>query len=55
MKNENDGLKLNIQNIQIMASSPFTSWQIHEVAMETVTDFTFLDSEITENGDAAMK
>ena len=54
-ESEKDGLKLNIQKTKIMASSPITSWQIHEVAMETVTDFTFLDSEITENGDAAMK
>ena len=55
MGSEKAGLKLNIQKVQIMASSPITSWQIDEETMETVTDFTFLDSKITEDDDAAMK
>ena len=38
-KSENLGLKLNIQNIEIMASGPITSWQINVETMETVTDF----------------
>ena len=46
-------LKLNIQKIKIMASSPFTSWQIDGEIMETVTDFTFLDSKITVDGDCS--
>ena len=45
------GLKLNIQKTKIMASSPITSWQIDGGTMETVTDFSFLDSKTT----AAMK
>ena len=40
-------LKLNIQKTKIMASGPITSWQIDRQAMETVTDFIFLDSKIT--------
>ena len=47
------GLKLNIQKIKIMASGPITSWQIHREAMETVTDFIFLDSKITADGDCS--
>ena len=43
-KSEKAGLKLNIQNIKIMASGPITSWQIDGEAMETVTDFIFLGS-----------
>ena len=46
-------LKLNIQKIKIMASSPFASWQIDGEIMETVTDFTFLDSKITVDGDCS--
>ena len=46
-----DGLKLNIQKTKIMASSPITSWQIEEETMETVTDFIFLGSKITADGD----
>ena len=44
-------LKLNIQKTNIMASSPNTSWQIDGKTMETATDFIFLGSKITENGD----
>ena len=45
------GLKLNIQKTKIMASSPVTSWQIDGETVETVTDFIFLDSKITADGD----
>ena len=45
------GLKLNIQKTKILASSPITSWQIDGETMETVTDFTFLGSKITADGD----
>ena len=48
---EKAGLKLNIQNTKIIASSPIISWQIDEETMETVRDFIFLGSEITEDGD----
>ena len=41
VESEKAGLKLNIQKIKIMASSPFTSWQIDRETMETVRDFTF--------------
>ena len=44
-------LKLNIQKSKIMPSSPITSWQIDEETMETVTDFIFLSSKITVDGD----
>ena len=43
-ESEKAGLKLNIQEMKIMASGPFTSWQIHGETMETVTDFIFLGS-----------
>ena len=46
-ESEKAGLKLNIQKIKIMASSPITSWQIDGETMETVTDFIFLGSKIT--------
>ena len=49
--NEKAGLKLNIQKAKIMASSPITSWQIDGETMETVTEFTFLGSKITADGD----
>ena len=49
------GLKLNIKKTKIMGSSPITSWQIDGEIMETVTDFIFLGSKITADGDAAMK
>ena len=48
---EKAGLKLNIQNPKIMASSPIMSWQIDGVTMETVTDFIFLGSKITADVD----
>ena len=48
---ENTGLKLKIQKTKILASGPITSWQIHGETMETVTDFTFLGSKITADGD----
>ena len=47
------GLKLNIQKTKIMASGPITSWQIDEGKMETVTDFIFLGSKITADGDCS--
>ena len=50
-ESEKFGLKLNIQKTKIMASGPITSWQIHGESMETVTDFVFLGSKITSNGD----
>ena len=49
------GLKLNIQKIKIMASRPITSQQIDEETMETVTDFIFLGSKITADGDCSHK
>ena len=45
--------KLNIQKTKIMASGPITSWQIDGEAMETVTDFIFLGSKITADGDCS--
>ena len=50
-KSEKVGLKLNIQKTKIMASGPITSWQIDRETMETVTDFIFLGSKITADGD----
>ena len=50
-ESEKAGLKLNIQKTKIMASSPITSWQIDGETMETVTDFIFLGSKITADGD----
>ena len=52
-ENENVSLKLNIQKTKIMTSSPITSWQIHGETMETVTDFIFLGSKITTDGDCS--
>ena len=49
---ERAGLKLSIQKMKTMASGPITSWQIDEETMETVTDFIFLDSKITADGDS---
>ena len=46
-ESEKAGLKLNIQNMRLMASSPTTSWQTDGKTMETVTDFIFLGSKIT--------
>ena len=50
-ESEKAGLKLNIQKTKIMASGPITSWQIEVEKVETVTDFIFLDSKITADGD----
>ena len=50
-KSEKIGLKLNIQKMKIMASSPITSWQIDRENVERVTDFIFLGSKITADGD----
>ena len=52
-ENEEAGFKLNIQKTKIMASGPITPWQIDGEAMETVTDFIFLDSKITADGDCS--
>ena len=52
-ENEKTGSKLNIQKTKIMASSPITSWQIDGETMETVTDFIFLGSKITADGDCS--
>ena len=52
-ESEKAGLKLNFQETKIMASSPITSWQIDGETMETVTDFIFLDSKITADGDCS--
>ena len=54
-KSEKTGLKLNIQKTKIMASSPITSWQIDGETMETVTDFIFLDSNITVDSDCSRE
>ena len=50
---EKAGLKLNIQKTKIMASGPITSWQMDGKTMETMTDFIFLGSKITEDGDCS--
>ena len=47
------GLKFNIQKMKVMASGPITSWQIDGETMETVTDFIFLGSKITADGDCS--
>ena len=52
-ENEKVGLKLNTQKTKIMTSGPITSWQIDGEMMETVTDFIFLDSKITADGDCS--
>ena len=52
-ESEKVGLKLNIQKTKIMASGPITSWQIDRETMETVTDFIFLGSRITADGDCS--
>ena len=52
-ESEKAGLKLNIQKTKITAPSPITSWQIDGETMETVTDFIFLGSKITEDGDCS--
>ena len=52
-ESEKAGLELNIQKMKIMASGPITSWQIDGETVETVTDFIFLGSRITEDGDCS--
>ena len=52
-KSEKAGLKLNIQKTKIMASGPTTSWQIDGEIVETVSDFIFLGSKITTDGDCS--
>ena len=52
-ESEKAGLKLHIQKMKIMASSPITSWQIVGETMEIVTDFIFLGSKITADGDCS--
>ena len=52
-ENKKAGLKVNIQKTKITASSPINSWQIDGETMETVTDFIFLDSKITADGDCS--
>ena len=54
-ESEKIGLKLNIQKIEIMASGPITSWQIDGETMETVTDFIFLGSKITADGNCSLE
>ena len=52
-ESEKAGLKLNIQKIKIMASSPITSWQIDGETVETMADFIVLGSKITADGDCS--
>ena len=52
-KSEKVGLKLNIQKMKIMASGPITSWEIDGETVETVSDFIFLGSQITADGDCS--
>ena len=54
-ENEKVGLKLNIQKIKIMSSSPITSWQIDGGKVGTVTDFIFLGSQVTMHGNCSQK
>ena len=54
-ESEKTGLKFNIQKTKIMASGPITSWQINGEKVEAVTDFIFLGSKITADGERAMK
>ena len=53
VESENLGLKLNIQKTRIMISGPITSWEIDGETVETVSDFMFLDSKITADGDCS--
>ena len=52
-ESEKVGLKLNIQKMKIMASGPNTSWEIDGETVEAVSDFNFLDSKITADGDCS--
>ena len=53
VESENVGLKLNIQKTKIMASGPITSWEIDGETVETVSDFIFLGSKITADGECS--
>ena len=55
VESEKVGLKLNIQKMKIMASGPITSWEIDGETVETVSDFIFLDSKITADGDCSYE
>ena len=55
VESEKVGLKLNIQKMKIMASGPITSWEIDGETVETVSDFIFLGSKITADGDCSHK
>ena len=54
-ESEKTGLKLNIQKMKTMASGPITSWQIDGETVETVSDFIFLGSKITADGDCSLE
>ena len=54
-ENENVGLKLNIQKTKIMACGPITSWEIDGKTVERVSDYIFLGSKITADGDCKLK
>ena len=54
-ENEKAGLKLNIQKTEIMASGPITLWQIDGEKVETMTDFIFLGSKVTADGDCSQE
>ena len=54
-ESEKVGLKLNIQKMKIMASGPIISWQIDEETVETVSDFIYVGSKITADGDCTTK
>ena len=54
-ESEKVGLKLNIQKTKIIASDPITSWQIDGATMETVTDFIFVGSQTTADGDCSLE
>ena len=54
-ESERAGLKLNLKKIKIMASSPITAWQIEGERVEAVTDFLFLRSKITADGDCSYE
>ena len=55
VESEKGGLKLNIQKMKIMASGPIASWEIDGETVETVSDFIFLGSKITADGDCSHK
>ena len=55
VESEKVGLKLNIQKTKIMASDPITSWEIDGKTVETVSDFIFLGSKITADGDCSLE